>query len=360
MSGGAPSSILPAVGLQWRLTRAIFLGVAAGSAAVVGVFEALSPRLDGPAVAVDALLFPGALRAVVAIGLAAAAGGLLAGPLGFFAARGVKRRLRELGRLAGAVARGELDRRARTQPFDEIGELGDALNRMAARLNELTAEGQRLAALEERQRIARELHDSVAQQLFSLGALAAAARRRLEALAAAGDEPTPRDGLLARAGADVAEIDALARSAHAEMRALIQQLRPPLLGEGSLADALRRLAAEEAARARVAVGVHSTGPARPTAADADLLRVAQEAITNAIRHARPGRIDVKLRYGPGDLTLEVRDDGAGFDPDAPVRGGAAGLRGMRERVAALGGDFAVESGPGEGTRLSVRVPITRA
>lgn len=346
------------ISLRFRLTVAIFAGTCGGALVAIAAFEAIRPATAGAVAAVDAALFPGAFGVGLAMAVAGVTAAVLAAPLGMFAAGGVRRRLRDLGRLAAALAQGRLDRRARTHPFDEIGELGLALNRMAERLGELTEQRQQLAALEERQRIARELHDSVAQQLFSLGSMAAAARRRLESLAAGtGAAGAEQAALLDRALADVADIDALARACHAEMRALIQQLRPPLLEKGPLAEALRRMAAEEAGRSRVQIAVRSTGTARTTAADAELLRVAQEAVTNAVRHGRPARVEIELAYHPGELRLEVRDDGAGFDPAAAIRPGAAGLAGMRERVVGLGGELAIDSAPRRGTRVRVRVPV---
>jgi signal transduction histidine kinase len=106
-----------------------------------------------------------------------------------------------------------------------------------------------------------------------------------------------------------------------------------------------------------------TGTPRPLSADAEvtLLRVTQEALANVTRHAHAGRVAVTLSYMDGETALDVRDDGSGFAPGADGAGanGGLGLRGMRERVEALGGRLAVESAPGQGTTIAVTVPVPR-
>ena len=216
----------------------------------------------------------------------------------------------------------------------------------ARELAALYAQAQKAAALEERQRLARDLHDSATQSLYGARLHAEAALRLL----ASGDSAAAADSLR--------EVKALTRDALAEMRLLIHELRPPVLEEHGLAAALRqRLDAVEGRAGLVTdLAVEPDAAARlPVALEQDLYRVAQEALNNALRHGKPGRIAVRLGQAPGRVTLEIADDGAGFDA-AACAGGGLGLRGMRERVAGLGGTLDVASAPGRGTRIRAEVP----
>jgi signal transduction histidine kinase len=209
----------------------------------------------------------------------------------------------------------------------------------------LYAQAQKAAALEERQRLARELHDSATQSLYSARLYAEAALRQL----AGGDNTT--------AAEYVREVKDATRDALAEMRLLIHELRPPVLAEQGLAAALRlRLGAVEGRAGLATELVAEPGPVRlPDALEQDLYRVAQEALNNALKHGKPGRIAVRLRQMEHRVSLEIADDGAGFDPAMGADGGL-GLRGMRERVARCGGSLDIESAPGKGTRVRVEVP----
>jgi signal transduction histidine kinase len=216
----------------------------------------------------------------------------------------------------------------------------------ARELEVLYAQAQQAAALEARQRLARDLHDAATQSLYSARLHAEAALRLLAG--GASDE----------AAACLREVTGATRDALAEMRLLIYELRPPVLEERGLLAALRqRLAAVEGRAGLETELVADPGAdvRLPVAAEQELYRVAQEALNNALRHGRPGRIAVRLRDTPGAVSLEVADDGAGFDATVPADGGA-GLPGMRERVARLGGMLAIESAPGQGTRVRVEVP----
>ena len=206
-----------------------------------------------------------------------------------------------------------------------------------ARLYERSRE---LSMLAERNRLALELHDAVSQKLFSLVLTAEAAATQLN-----------RDGEAARA--HVMRLQELAREALEELRSLILELRPPELERDGLcgalrkhADALRRLH-----RVRIDVDVDDAagGDARR---DGEVLRVAQEALQNAVRHAGAQRIAVRLGRGDGRLVLEVSDDGTGFDPaDPELRSRRLGLTSMEERARRLGGRLEIRSAPGAGTTV---------
>ena len=200
-----------------------------------------------------------------------------------------------------------------------------------------------LAALEERQRLARELHDSVSQALYGIALGARTARTLLD-----------RDP--ARAAEPLEYVLGLAEAGLAEMRALIFELRPESLAAEGLVAALGTQA--DALRARHGLAVEAAlgaEPAAPAAAKEALYRIGQEALHNAVKHARAGRVTVRLGPAPGGLELEVADDGDGFDPGGEFPG-HLGLRSMRERAASAGGTIEVDSAPGRGTRIRAWVP----
>jgi signal transduction histidine kinase len=207
-----------------------------------------------------------------------------------------------------------------------------------ARLHERARE---LSVLEERGRLARELHDAVSQRMFSIRAHARAA----SALMA-------RD-CCERAAAEIAEISALGAQAHAELRAVIDGLAPPELD--GLAASLRRYAAL-ASRAHgvpVEVVAADVGELAPGVAAA-AYRVAQEALHNALRHSGASAVRMTLSRTPRRVTLTVADDGAGFDP--ALASGGLGLASMRERASSAGGTLRVRSSPGAGTEVRLAVP----
>ncbi|WP_329132936.1 GAF domain-containing sensor histidine kinase [Streptomyces sp. NBC_00670] len=211
-----------------------------------------------------------------------------------------------------------------------------------ARLYERSRE---LTIAEERSRLAHELHDAVSQKLFSL---------RLTAQAAAalvGRDP-------ARARGEMRQVAALAAEAADELRAAVVELRPAALDEDGLVATLRTQTQvlDRAHTARVTFtgkGVR----ALPAAQEEALLRVAQEALHNALRHSGAARVDVTLeRRGPGAV-LRVTDDGTGFDPRTVRRAGRhLGLVSMRDRAGGVGGTLTVESAPGKGTTIEMEVP----
>lgn len=198
--------------------------------------------------------------------------------------------------------------------------------------------------LAERARLAREIHDTVAQGLSSIQMLLRAAER---------DAAEPGAGYLRLARETAA--DSLA-----ETRQIIHELTPARLGDG-LASALGRLAREQAERSRIRIHVSADEIELPMEAQTALLRLAQGALSNAIRHADAARIDVELARVGNDVSLTVRDDGRGFDVDGAAAGaheaGSFGIRAMRERVEQLGGALDIESAPGEGTAVTARLPL---
>jgi signal transduction histidine kinase len=208
----------------------------------------------------------------------------------------------------------------------------------------LYEQAHKLAALEERQRLARELHDSVSQVLFSIGLGARTARTLLER----GDAD--------RAGSSVEYLINLAEMGTAEMRALLFELRPESLAQEGLVAAISKQAAS--LRARHSIEVEATlcdEPDVPLDVKEAIYRIAQEATHNTVKHARASRITVRLACGDGGVTLQVEDNGQGFDPGGAFPG-HLGLRSMQERVERLGGTLDIRSAPGAGAAIHIYIP----
>jgi signal transduction histidine kinase len=154
--------------------------------------------------------------------------------------------------------------------------------------------------------------------------------------------------------ANLAEIRETTQEALGEMRLLLYELRPPLLDEQGLAAALRTRLQSVETRAGLAVVFDCHGEER-LPVEQELYRLVQEALNNVLKHAHASRVEVRLDLASNPATLEVCDDGAGFEP-ALRDGTGFGLRGMRERADRLRGQLAVESSPGAGTRVRISVP----
>jgi signal transduction histidine kinase len=212
-----------------------------------------------------------------------------------------------------------------------------------ARLFERSRE---LSILEERNRLALELHDAVSQKLFSLVLTAESAETLLE-----------RDGGSA-AREQVERLKTLSREALEELRSLILELRPPDLDRDGLCGALRKHV--EVLRQLHAVDIEllldDAVSAGGDERDQEVFRIAQEALQNALRHAGAKRVQVKLARDNGQLALRVTDDGVGFQPDDPeLRSRRLGLTSMEERAARLGGRLTIHSAPGDGTDIKLEV-----
>jgi signal transduction histidine kinase len=212
----------------------------------------------------------------------------------------------------------------------------------------LYGQARRLAALEERQRLARELHDSVSQVLYGVGLGARTARTLLD-----------RADLTPELGSSLAEpleyVISLAEAGLAEMRALIFELRPDSLEREGLVAALTRQAA--ALHARHRLEVHTEFCEEPTLsfeAKEALYRIAQESLNNTVKHAQAERVDIRLSVSQGEIILELTDDGVGFDPQAEYSG-HMGLNSMRERAAKIEGILEIVSEAGQGAVVRVRI-----
>jgi signal transduction histidine kinase len=222
----------------------------------------------------------------------------------------------------------------------ERAQLIESLEAAQAELAEVSRQAGTLA---ERQRLAGEIHDTLAQGLTSIVMLLQAA-----------DEEISSDPPEARRHVGLAT--QTAREGLAEARAMVAALTPAHLDTGPLHEALARLTDRIGAELDIKAGFEVCGQARPLSATAEvvLLRAGQEALANVRKHAHAGDVCVVLSYAEDVVRLDVTDDGAGFDSDR-VNGGY-GLRGMRSRIVQVGGNLLVKTRPGEGTSLSVEVP----
>src|SRR6266571_7133184 len=305
---------------------------------------------------------------------------------GYLTARGLTRRLKGLTTAADRWGRGDFSALAHDASEDELGHLGRQLNRMAEQLQNLLQARQKLATLEERNRLARDLHDSVKQQIFAVAMQIGATK------------------VLLKRDVDAAEVrlneaEKLVRQAQQELTSLIRELRPVALEGKGLVAALRELATEWAQQTNVVANLRVEGTQEtqghpqgmpllyprvegaqetqtqghpqgmpllysrvegaqetqrvqtlPLTVEEALYRVAQEALANVSRHSKATLVQMILMITDQTVTLSIVDNGQGFDTTRQGYLGI-GLLSMRERMKALGGDVQVESTPGKGTRV---------
>ncbi|MEX6463855.1 sensor histidine kinase [Dietzia cinnamea] len=334
------------IGTVWErrreATRTIRLG---WLGVVVGLWAALVVQVPEAAYLVFPLFFLaqvllGVWAGAAAVALLAVVAVLALGLHGSFTAAGI------IGPAVGALVALGLGAGVRALHRESqarravIAELMDTRSELAAREREVGREA-------ERTRLAGEIHDTVAQGLSSIGMLLHAAER------ADPSHPAVEQIRLARE---------VARENLTETRRLIAALRPAPLDGVSLAGALRRVAERvETENPGVAVSVGGDLSADPPAElSAVLVRVTQEALTNAVRHGSPHQIRITLDHRPTSVQLEVHDDGCGFDTTAPRTAASFGLDGMARRVDDLGGTLEVESEVGVGTTVRAVLPTGTA
>ena len=328
------------------------------------VFAAGSPILDGHAGTVHVGLRDDLLRAELArtnrtvlLGLlfCLAIGVLLAFALTY----AITRPIRNLVEVAHRLGDEAYDARAHVYSDDEIGRLAVAFNRMAAGLQRIRREvidheQERVALLdrlvdsqeEERKRLSRELHDDIGQSVLALMLM----------LEADHDADTKVSGRLAAAKAHVTGL-------MDDVRHLAWTMRPSVLDDYGLDSALKRYVQELAARSAIVFDYEYTAPPDAPRLDArveiTLYRIAQEALSNVVRHASATRASLVVLQRPDAVTLLVEDDGVGIptpDNAPPDHERGLGIAGMRERAALLSGTCDIESEPGAGTTVRVRIP----
>ena len=304
--------------------------------------------------------------ALLTVGLVAALANALVASIaaviiGFRGTREIRSKLAMVAEASELYAAGKLNYRMQDSGSDDLSMIAQNLNLMAERLydqvtalheaarqqDELQKSLEAAAVLRERERVSRELHDRVSQELFGLSMLSKAAAKVRE------QDPEQALRLLP-------EIEELARHAQGAMRALLLELRPLELTSRSLIPALQELTLELSARTSIRIGFRHTFAdgllqKLPDAVEDALFLIAQEALVNALKHAEPGEVRVELNVEQARVVLRVLDDGNGF---VPARGKwtSVGLRSIQERAESLGGTVRVKSAVGKGTEITCIIP----
>lgn len=257
---------------------------------------------------------------------------------GLVASRYVTRQLHKMNEVTERWRQGQFDARIALPNDDVLVRHSQHLNDMAQDLEMSLSLRQSLAVSEERNRVARELHDTVKQKLFALGLQLAAAKAK----PGAGD-----------ASENILEAEAITREAQHDLMEIITQLHPPGPGEGALSERIELVAEDFRRRFDVAVDVDAREPMEMDAhVEHHVLRIVQEALMNAVRHGKALCIGITGRMAEGRATLTIADDGQGFDPS--VRTGGFGIVSMRDRVRDLpGGSFDLKSAPGAGATITL-------
>ncbi len=300
------------------------------------------------------------LSSLVQFVLVSMVGATLLGAIcGFKFSKNLRNRLEEISIGAKTLAYGNLNYRLPFNDDKEIGDIALAFNEMAKRLEvqvtalqKLAAENQDLviktksaAVTEERQRLARDLHDSVSQELFAITMTAATTVRLVE------QNPEKCKGL-------ILNIERSASKAQAEMRALLLQLRPATLDDQSLINAIASLAEELEAKHSLSCELQINSIELPNNIENQIYRVLQEAISNILRHAEATLVTIKLSQSKTSerIQLVVEDNGKGFNKEQ-IHKTSYGLQSIRERISELGGTVDWVTYPEQGTRIEVHIPI---
>jgi len=265
--------------------------------------------------------------------------GVLGAIFGSITAGGLVRRFENFSITSDTWSQGDLTARIEDENDDEIGQLAGKLDAMAARLEMLLRRRQEMAVAEERNRLARDLHDSAKQQAFAASGQIGAALALQER-----DPGQAREHLL--------EAQKLVDRVRQELTDLILKLRPADLEDGGLPAALGEYAVAWAQQNDIEVDIQVSGDGRlPLEVDQALYRISQEALANTARHSGASTAAIRLVYSEDQVALVVEDDGCGFDLDGTHNG--LGLHSMRERAELIGGQFQVKSEAGQGTRVTV-------
>ena len=328
-------------------TEAERLAASLSDGTVIAAYPLLGPygRIEGALVAQTSgisqpsllahALFVALLLAIPVTILAAVIGTIF----GFFMARGFCQRFKRLSFAVDQWGQGDFTVLAKDPSGDELGQLTHRLNRMAGQLQALLHDHRRLAQLEERHRLARDLHDSVKQQVFAISMLVNSAKGLLRSD-------------LDRVQICLEETDAYVQHAQQELTSLVHALRPPKLAEKGFVAAVRDLAMQWSHQSGIATQVSVQGELpHAVIVEETLFRIVQEALANVARHSQATRAEIILTFERDTFRLCIGDNGQGFEA-ARVQGKGIGLLSMQERMRSLGGTLLVESAPGKGTNIT--------
>ncbi|MGB2965273.1 MAG: sensor histidine kinase [Anaerolineales bacterium] len=265
---------------------------------------------------------------------------------GFITARGLTRRINKVSKATDQWAEGDFSTFIQENKPDELGQLAQRLNRMAEQLQNLLQSKQELAALEERNRLAQDLHDGVKQQVFASAMQLGTARALMDT-----------DPKAAHKHLDEAE--KLAQQSQQELTGIIRELQPASIAQRGFIPALRDLINDWSRINKIPV-VNPIGEICTLQNDVEqaLFRIVQEGLSNVARHSQASQVKVEFSCTQEEASLIISDDGIGFD-QSMVEDQSLGLRNMTKRIEALGGKFLVESSPGQGTQLTALCPLNQ-
>jgi len=262
---------------------------------------------------------------------------------GSVAARGLSTRLDRLSEGTHAWSQGDFTQLVEDTSEDEIGQLAYNLNQMAQELESLLDTRRELVVIEERNRLARDLHDSVKQQAFAASAQISAAKKLLDQDPAKAVEP-------------IEEAERLTDTLRKELSNLIQELRPPALEGKGLAAALRDYSDDWSRQNEMEVKLRLQGERLlPLDVEQTVFRIIQEGLANVARHSKADKVEIDLNFTATELTCSILDNGRGFDPSEVLMG--FGIRSMKERAKTLGSQFSLESAAGEGTCITLSLKL---
>ena len=272
--------------------------------------------------------------------------GILGSVFGMMTARGLTQRISIVSQAAHSWARGDFSVAVRDTGDDEIGKLTNDLNSMAEQLENLVDRRQELSVLEERNRLARDLHDSVKQQTFAASAQLGAARTHFYT--------NPE-----QAYDHLEEADILIGKVRQELTDLIQELRPVEMKGKGLIPAIKEYAQDWSKRNGIEINMHVRGErSLPLIVEKSIFRVIQEALANVAWHSHAEKVDVVFNFRSDFLLLTVRDDGIGFVMDQPRMNGM-GLKSMQERATLIGGELTIDSRINMGTKVILKYPYQK-
>ncbi len=302
---------------------------------IVVIFEAIPTQADVPA---HILKIAGISLIIFLLGV-----GIMGAIFGAIFANGLTKRFERISATTDLWSLGDFTRYIDDTVGDEITQLGQRLNRMAEQLKILLRRRQEMAVSEERNRLARDLHDSAKQQALAASLELGTALTLYE-----------RDPKEAKT--HLVEADGLVDVVRKELTNLVHELRPQDMGGQDFSETLKEYAFEWSQRNGIELNFNVEGTNEiPLETRETLFRIAQEALANTARHSSASYAEVCLEYGAESVTMTIKDNGSGFEPQAPHAG--VGLASMRERSEASGGSLTVESAPGKGTQIKVSLPL---
>ncbi|MCB2202578.1 HAMP domain-containing protein [bacterium] len=272
--------------------------------------------------------------------------GIIGSLFGMWTASGLTKRISNVSEAAHSWARGDFSATVRDTRDDEIGELTDDLNKMSEQLENLLDRRQEISVLEERNRLARDLHDSVKQQAFAASAQLGAARSHFSKNPEQAEE-------------NLHEAEILIGKVREELTDLIQELRPIAMKGKGLITAVREYGEGWSRRNKIEISTHVRGErGLPLVVEKAIFRIIQEALSNVAWHSRADRVDVVFNFRTDFLLLTVKDDGDGFDM-RQMRDSGLGLKSMKERAELIDSTLIIDSRIGLGTKIILKYPYQK-